>query len=145
MEFHKIKIHLRKSVFLAFFAIALICVSGLCYANDNDVQNPDEPATVPEIGDIESGNMGGEVHIINLYDHQNFITWPGSELQNPFSLRKTCGKCHDYETISKGWHFNAMDPNVDAGKAGHPWIFVDVQMATQIPLSYRNWSGLYRP
>ena len=86
MKFHKLKLHLRKSAFPVFFAAALMCVSGLCYANDNDVQNPDEPATIPQIGDIESGNMGGEVHIINLYDDQDFITWPAGEPQNPFSL-----------------------------------------------------------
>ena len=158
MEFHKIAIHLRKSGFLAFFATALICVSGLCYANDNDVQSPDEPPAVPQIGDIKSGNMGGEVHIINLYDHQDFITWPGGEPQNPFSLRITCGKCHDYETISRGWHFNAgveyvLDPEtgqqvavkIDPGRVSEPWIYWDCQTATQVPLSYRSWPGTYRP
>lgn len=158
MEFHKLKLHLRKSGFLAFFATVLMCVSGLCYANDNDVQNADEPTTVPQIGDIKSGNMGGEVHIINLYDHQDFITWPAGEPQNPFSLRITCGKCHDYETISRGWHFNAgleyvLDPEtsqpvaikIDPGRVSEPWIYWDCQTATQVPLSYRSWPGTYRP
>ncbi|RKY11771.1 MAG: hypothetical protein DRP65_03290 [Planctomycetota bacterium] len=158
MDFHKLTLHLFKLAFLGFFAATLMCLSGPCYANDNDVQNADESPEFTRIGDIKSGNMGGEVHIINLYDHQDFITWPGGEPQNPFSLRITCGKCHDYETISRGWHFNAgfesvLDPEsgqkvpvkIDPGRVSEPWIYWDCQTATQIPLSYRPWPGTYRP
>ncbi|HZV34325.1 MAG TPA: hypothetical protein VFB72_07080, partial [Verrucomicrobiae bacterium] len=31
---------------------------------------------------------------------------------HPFSMPDTCGKCHEYEIMSKGWHFNAAMGNV---------------------------------
>ena len=52
---------------------------------------------------------------------------------------------HDYDVIKKGWHFNATDANVPAGRPGQPWIYVDAATGTQIPLSYRAWPGTFRP
>jgi hypothetical protein len=67
----------------------------------------------------------------------------------PFSMRGTCSECHvyehNYDTIRKGWHFNATDPNVPPGRPGQPWIYVDAATGTQIPLSYRAWPGTFRP
>jgi hypothetical protein len=67
----------------------------------------------------------------------------------PFSMRGTCSECHiykhDYDVIQKGWHFNAMDPNVPPGRPGQPWIYADAALGTQIPLSYRAWPGTFRP
>jgi hypothetical protein len=67
----------------------------------------------------------------------------------PFSPRRTCSECHvcrhDYEQISRGWHFNALDPNVSAGRPGEPWILTDAALAVQLPLSYRGWAGTWRP
>ena len=67
----------------------------------------------------------------------------------PFSMRGTCSECHVYEhtydVIRKGWHFNATEPNVPAGRPGQPWIHVDAATGTQIPLSYRAWPGTFRP
>lgn len=97
------------------------------------------------LGDQFDGTRTESVHLIPLYNsHDEKISLDDDPLM-PFSTKQTCGKCHDYEKISKGWHFNSMDPNVEAGKAGQPWIYVDVQTATQIPLSYRDWPGLYSP
>ncbi|MBP1654486.1 MAG: hypothetical protein H6Q28_1042, partial [Bacteroidetes bacterium] len=62
----------------------------------------------------------------------------------PFSTKQTCRKCHEYERIAGGWHFNAAD-SVHHGRAGEPWIMVDKLAATQIPLSYRGWTGTYHP
>jgi hypothetical protein len=67
---------------------------------------------------------------------------PGSK---PFSVATTCGKCHDYPAMSHGWHFNASEGNVPAGRPGEPWILSDVQTRTQIPLSYRKWPGTVHP
>ncbi len=97
------------------------------------------------LGDQFDGSRAKSVHLIPLYDSEGEKISLSDDPLMPFSTRQTCGQCHDYDKISKGWHFNAMDPNVDAGKAGQPWVYVDVQTATQIPLSYRNWPGLYRP
>jgi len=67
----------------------------------------------------------------------------------PFSVRETCSNCHiyqhDYDTIKKGWHFNAIDANVPPGRPGQPWIYADPATGTQIPLSYRAWPGTFRP
>ncbi|MEK7992857.1 MAG: hypothetical protein AAB403_03535, partial [Planctomycetota bacterium] len=43
---------------------------------------------------------------------------PKAEVLLPFSTRHTCGRCHSYEIIRKGWHFNSIDPNADAGRPG---------------------------
>ena len=67
------------------------------------------------------------------------------EVLLPFSTRRTCGVCHSYEIIKGGWHFNSVDPNVNPGRPGQPWIYVDARTGTQIPLSYRSWPGVYKP
>jgi hypothetical protein len=67
---------------------------------------------------------------------------PGAK---PFSVTTTCGKCHDYPAMSHGWHFNASEGTVPAGRPGEPWILSDVQTRTQIPLSYRRWPGTVHP
>ena len=71
------------------------------------------------------------------------------------SIVTTCGKCHDYPAINVGWHFNAGDPNVPAGRNGEPWILTDEGVLdpkfdqpntrTVLPLSYRKWPGTWRP
>jgi len=97
------------------------------------------------LGDEFDGTRTKPVHLIPLYDVMGEQISPDDDPAMPFSIKQTCGKCHDYEKISKGWHFNALNPDVEPGRAGHPWVYVDVQTATQIPLSYRSWPGLYRP
>ena len=64
---------------------------------------------------------------------------------NPYSPAQTCGKCHEYAVISKGWHFNAAKGNAKAGRPGEPWMFTDQASHTQIPLSYRGWPGTFKP
>jgi hypothetical protein len=85
------------------------------------------------------------VHVLPLINEQNDRILPSDEPLMPFSTRNTCGFCHNYEKVSGGWHFNSADPNIDAGRVGQPWIFVDKDTATQIPLSYRNWPGTFKP
>lgn len=107
------------------------------------------PAVAVEIekfeGDIDTGSRAEAVHLIPLLDEYGRKIFPDQHPVMPFSTRKSCGDCHDYATISKGWHFNSVDPNAKPGRVGHPWIFVDAETATQIPLSYRGWPGTYRP
>jgi hypothetical protein len=106
------------------------------------------------------------VHRIQLRDDQdNPISIPkpdpaardkAPEIKAP-SLAFTCGKCHDYPTISSGWHSNAADPNVPPGRSGEPWILTDDGLRedlkgpgpsntrTELPLSYRGWDGTWKP
>ena len=64
---------------------------------------------------------------------------------NPYSTAQTCGRCHEYEAIGRGWHFNANQGNVKAGRPGEPWILTDPATRTQLPVSYRGWAGTFKP
>ena len=101
------------------------------------------------------------LHHIDLYDANNRKITPDSD--QPYSSVKTCGRCHDYETISHGWHFNAFSPKladdskksddstesadrtVADGREGEPWIWTDARTGTQLPLSYRDWDHSFQP
>ena len=47
--------------------------------------------------------------------------------------------------MAHGYHFNAVNKDVDPGRPGEPWIWTDSRTGTQIPLSYRGWKGTYHP
>lgn len=98
-----------------------------------------------KLGDIGDGSRTTPVHVINLYDEEGALIRLDDRPVLPFSTKQTCIQCHDYSKISSGWHFNASDPTVDPGRPGEPWILVDPITATQIPVSQRNWPGVYRP
>jgi len=113
---------------------------------------PANAATEKLLGDESDGSRAEAVHLIPIYDEEipelekkSYKILPDDEILLPFSTRQTCGMCHSYPTISKGWHFNATDANVVPGRPGEPWIFVDSAIGTQIPLSYRQWPGTYNP
>ncbi len=128
------------------FYIALLCLFFLSVS-----------VTIGDDGKfVSDGSRAVPVHLIPLYDEDNPELGKESqqiladdELFLPFSTRKTCTECHtsehNYDMISTGWHFNAIDPNVAPGRLGQPWILVDTSTATQIPLSYRRWPGTFRP
>ena len=98
------------------------------------------------IGEVSDGSRSIPVHLISLLDDKGREIAPDDEPLLPFTPRQTCSnECHDYETISSGWHFNASNPEIPAGRPCHPWIFVDVSTGTQIPLSYRSWPGAFKP
>ena len=106
---------------------------------------------------LAAGAVGGEtrfsqtlsrsdyVHWIELYDANGGLIDPTDPKAAPYSPVHTCGKCHDYEAIGHGYHFNAINRSVAAGRAGEPWIWCDDRTGTQIPLSYRNWPGTFSP
>lgn len=98
-----------------------------------------------KLGDGFDGNRSVPVHIIQLYDDQGDVIRPEEHPLLPFSTQQTCQECHDYEEVSKGLHFNYMDPTLPAGRRGEPWVLVDRKTSTQIPLSYRPWEGTHRP
>lgn len=97
------------------------------------------------LGEGNDGNRTGVVHVIELYDDQGKQIKASNKVARPFSLKQTCGKCHDYETISSGWHFNSHNPDVPAGRPGQPWVLIDSKTRTQIPLSGRQWPGTFKP
>jgi len=94
---------------------------------------------------LHTGSITPYVHRITLYDEDGVAIAPGDVPVGAYSPRATCGKCHDYATISSGWHFNAGSPDVDAGRPGEPWVLTDPLTSTQLPVSLRPWSGTYSP
>jgi hypothetical protein len=106
------------------------------------------PPAAPKakLGDSSAGSRGQPAHIIALRDPEGDTIQPGDRRPLPFSTLQTCGgDCHDVAAISRGWHFNAALPGVPAGRKGQPWLLVDRETGTQMPLSYRTWPGTYRP
>ena len=83
------------------------------------------------------------LHHIDLYDIDNRKI--DADSTRPYSSANTCGRCHEYEEISHGWHFNAFRPGTADGRGGEPWIWTDPRTGTQLPLSYRDWSHTYNP
>lgn len=102
------------------------------------------------LGDESDGSRALPIHRIPLYaesdkGEKGAQIDPNDPLAMPFSTRFTCGECHSYETISRGWHFNAPDSNVPAGRPGEPWLYFNSKLGIQLPLSYRAWPGTHRP
>ncbi len=89
-------------------------------------------------------NLSGYVHWIELMDDQVNKIDPNEEQPRPYSPLKTCGRCHDYNTISHGWHFDAIERDQN-GRPGQPWIWNDARTGTNLPLSYRGWKGAFDP
>ncbi len=120
--------------YLSFCLLLIICLPAI------------SQETGPLIGDKSGGSRAIPVHLIPLLDEGAFELTAADDLQIPYSTHQTCAKeCHSYETISGGWHFNAGTDEGFAGRPGHPWIYVDSNTATIIPLSYRDWPGAYNP
>jgi hypothetical protein len=85
------------------------------------------------------------VHWIELFDATDTKIDPTDPNAPPYSPVFTCGRCHDYESIAHGYHFNALEKLTQGGRPGEPWIWTDARTGTQIPLSYRGWPGTYDP
>lgn len=95
---------------------------------------------------VPDGSRATAVHRLPLTDEDGQPINAADKLVMPFSQRTTCsGKCHNYDEIATGWHFNAPDPKVDPGRPGEPWILFDLKTGTQLPVSARNWPGTVRP
>lgn len=105
------------------------------------------------LGDGDDGNDSPPVHSIELFSKMSELpdAQPGPiDLEaegptHPFNLAATCGRCHDVDTITKGWHFNAAANLADPGRPGEPWVYVDSGTFTQIPVSGRDWPGVATP
>jgi hypothetical protein len=103
------------------------------------------------LGDESDGGRAHPTHLIPLFyqaddgKKSNEQIKPGDDPLLPFSTKHTCGSCHSYDIINKGWHFNYVDPNVGCGRPGEPWILFDAKTGTQIPISHRAWAGTFKP
>ncbi|MCC5827972.1 MAG: hypothetical protein JJU36_00865 [Phycisphaeraceae bacterium] len=93
----------------------------------------------------DSGSRQPYKHILTLYDAEGRIIDPTAPDARPYSPRMTCGQCHDYDSIAKGWHFNAAAHTVSVGRPGEPWFLVDEETGSQIPISDRDWPGTHTP
>ena len=140
---------MRKGFILTGFSCLLVlCLSAITVCFENEALGAEIPGTL--LGDKSDGSRAHPTHLIPLVSEnedgeQGGIISPDDEPLLPFSMRWTCGECHSYGIINKGWHFSAPDPNIAPGRAGHPWILTDARTGTQIPLSYRQWPGTFRP
>ena len=102
------------------------------------------------LGDEGDGSRANPIHLIPLFaendkGEKGERIDPNAEHAMPFSTRWTCGECHSYGTISRGWHFNAVGGNAPAGRPGEPWLYFNSKLGVQLPLSYRAWPGMHRP
>ncbi len=105
-------------------------------------------AAVLARGAVDSHWDGGRntpVHKLTLLDKFNDTIDPASPNALPVSTRNTCGQCHDYAKISGGWHFNSSGDAVCSGRFSEPWFMIDRKSGSQIPMSLRNWEGVYKP
>jgi len=56
----------------------------------------------------------------------------GQNADQPYSTRQTCGECHDYEKITKGYHFQmGWDRIDDKFSPAKPWSLSDGMMGKQ--------------
>ena len=97
------------------------------------------------LGDGHDGNRASITHLIELFDENDVQIKATDRQARPVSMRVTCGKCHDYDTIASGWHFHSGTTNVLSGRLGEPWVLTDNRIRTQIPISDRGWKGTYNP
>lgn len=97
------------------------------------------------MGDKPDGSRTAAVHVIDLFNEEGDKITATDEIMLPFSMQKTCDKCHAYNIVKRGWHFNAMDANIPAGRVSQPWVYIDKITGTQVPVSYRNWPNVFRP
>jgi len=145
----RIDCKLRKGLVLTGFSCLLVlCLYAPIVCLESKAAGAESPGKL--LGDESDGSRAQPAHLIPLIaenedGEQGGKVYPDDDPLLSFSMRWTCGDCHSYGIISKGWHFNATDPNVAPGRSGQPWILSDARTGTQIPLSYRQWPGTFRP
>jgi len=128
--------------------IVILLLASAAPAQQPPRQTPARPSTPPPplLGDQSDGSRARPVHRIFLRDADDEVIRPSDRPLLPFSPKSTCGTdCHDVATIGKGWHFSTTTPGRAGVRPGEPWILVDVDTATQLPLSYHAWPGTFRP
>jgi hypothetical protein len=130
----------KETISIGFSLILVLCL----------IAGAGETQPKKMLGDQADGSLSTPPHIIPLYPanakgEKGDKIDPAKANQLPFSARFTCGECHSYASVAKGWHFNSVDSNVPSGRTSEPWVAYNSDTYTQIPLSYRSWKGTYRP
>ncbi|MEN6306401.1 MAG: hypothetical protein ABFD91_01490 [Anaerohalosphaeraceae bacterium] len=95
------------------------------------------------IGDSNDGNRYTPVHQMQLMDDTGIAIRAADADAKPFSMEKTCGQCHTFDVITHGWHFQLSDPQKNDGRPGQPFVLADPKTRTVLPISERNWPGVY--
>ena len=134
---------MRRELILALLLLPLLSLT-LVLGQDA------EEAPAGKLGDKGDGSRAHPTHLIPLFPaNEDGEKGPQIDPEGdpvlPFSTKHTCGECHSYDVIKHGWHFNATDVNAPTGRPGEPWIYPDHKLGIQIPLSYRDWPGTFRP
>ena len=134
---------MRRELILALLLLPVLSLT-LVMAQDA------EEAPAGKLGDASDGSRAHPTHLIPLFPanedgEKGPQVDPEGDLVLPFCTKHTCGECHSYDIIKHGWHFNAADVNAPTGRPGEPWIYPDHKLGIQIPLSYRDWPGTFRP
>jgi len=82
--------------------VVLLCIVSAAFA----AANPEFSTAKPGITDAAKDAMG-ICPPFYLRDEQGRIINPlkGINADVPYSPEKTCGQCHDYNKITKGYHF----------------------------------------
>jgi len=148
-------VKLTLAVGVVVLLIGVLAPSRASAGDDNDPAASAKPAAKTAAKDaaeeakqvelLKTDSDAPYVHRLTLYDENGAAINPKSANAPPYSPRTTCGKCHPYAQIAHGWHFNEPDPNTPAGRPGEPWIYVDKQTGTILPLSERGWPGTFKP
>jgi len=106
---------------------------------------------------LKTDSRSPYVHRITLYDHDGKAIRPTDAPALPYSPRATCGKCHPYAEIRRGWHFTAGRPapagslagasgsDQGAGRPGEPWFVIDDENGSVVAISARGWPGTIKP
>jgi hypothetical protein len=123
--------------------IAVILLSLVAVGVAAEMTSEEDAALL--LGQGDDGNLSTPVHVIELFDDQGRPIRADDKSPPPFSLRQTCGQCHDYDLIAKGWHFNGHNSAVEPGRPGQPWVLTDSTTRTQIPMTAREWAGTFSP
>jgi hypothetical protein len=78
------------------------------------------------ITDRELVTQSGVCPPFNLYDEDGNIIDPvnGINADKPYSPKQTCGKCHDYEKITEGFHFQQGKDEIPSGTLAERYQWV---------------------
>lgn len=112
---------MKKSWWLGFVAVGLVLLGGSSLLKGQDsIPLPGQSAAY----DARRAAMG-VCPPFNLLDEDGNVIDPGKGLNadKPYSPKKTCGRCHDYNKITQGYHFQQGkgEPLTAAFKALYPW------------------------
>ncbi len=80
---------------------------------------------------------------VELMDATGSPIQPRAASPEPYSPRTTCGRCHSYDTIAGGYHFQlGADTIADdyGAKEGKPWVLSDGMMGRQFHMSYKSFA-----